>query len=132
VSPASSTNVTRSRERNVTLSRPATVADLLWKKSDSSPESADGSRWTSLKIDVHPPAVPFSGLVAFVSPVSSKKNSSKCEPGRNCPFSGRLNGVACAAFASGFATNGALPSVAVSWIVIHFVGNVRPYVRRST
>ncbi len=40
---------------------------------------AEPLRWVSLKIDVQPPAPPapvtgspFSGLVAFVSPVSSK------------------------------------------------------------
>src|SRR5262245_50054731 len=39
-----------------------------------------------------------------VSPVSSKKKVLKCEPGRNWPFSGRLNGVAPAVLASAFAS----------------------------
>ena len=73
-----------------------------------------------------PPAAPFSGLVALVSPVSSKKNFVKCEPGWNSPFSGRLNGVAPAALARSIATNGALPSTAVSWIVTQRVSNDLP------
>ncbi len=70
----------------------------------------------------------FSGLVASVSPVSSKKNCLNPSPGRNCPFSGRLNGVAPAALASVLALNGVFPSVAVLWIVIHFVLKLLPYV----
>ena len=52
-------------------------------------------------------------------------------PGRKTPFSGRLKGVPCAAFASTFALNGAVPSTAVSWMVTHFVSNVFPYVRSA-
>ena len=37
----------------------------------------------------------------FVSPVASKTNSVKFDPGRNKPFSGRLNGVAFASFDCG-------------------------------
>ena len=44
--------------------------------------------------------------MALVSPVASKKNSRKPVPGRNCPFSGRLNGVAPAALAAALASNG--------------------------
>ena len=91
------------------------------------------ARCTSLKSEVQPPAVhalcavpPFSGLVAFVSPVSSKKNSRKLAPGRNTPLSGRLNGVACAAFAATFALNGAFPWTCVSCTVTHRVANLCP------
>ena len=80
-----------------------------------------GSLWLSFITEPQPPAVSFSGLVAFVSPVSSKKNCLKSEPGRKTPFSGRLNGVptapgwvASGVFASVFALNGADPSMAVS------------------
>jgi hypothetical protein len=79
-----------------------------------------------LKIEHQPGASAFSGLVAFVSPVSSKKNSRKCEPGRKLPFSGRLNGVPSCAFASVFALNGVVPSVAVSWMVIQRVRKLEP------
>jgi hypothetical protein len=79
-----------------------------------------------LKSEHQPPASAFSGLVAFVSPVSSKKKSRKCEPGRITPFLGRLNGVPSCAFASVFALNGAVPSVAVSWIVIQRVRKLEP------
>src|SRR4051812_10954488 len=41
-----------------------------------------------------PPAAGFSSLLAFVSPVTVKKNCWKCESGANAPFSGRLNGGA--------------------------------------
>jgi len=68
---------------------------------------------------------PFSALVALVSPVSSKKNCLKPEPGRNRPFSGHLNGVPSAAFASVFALNGAVEP-AVSWMVIHAVSSECP------
>ena len=57
------------------------------------PVSAPGPLWLSFMIEPQPPAVLFSGLFAFVSPVSSKKNCLKSEPGRKTPFSGRLNGV---------------------------------------
>ena len=62
----------------------------------------------------------------LVSPVSSKKNSRNRLPGRNWPFSGRLNGVAPAALASALALNGAKPSTAVSWIVTQRVSNTMP------
>ena len=38
----------------------------------SDPVAADGSGWVSFRIEPQPPAAGFSGLVAFVSPVSSK------------------------------------------------------------
>jgi len=95
------------------------------KKAVILPVAADGLDCVSSKMLPQPPSS-FSTLVAFVSPVSVKKKSRKCEPGRNTPFSGRLNGVPCAAFASVFALNGAVPSTAVSWIVIHFVLNTLP------
>ena len=85
------------------------------------PVLALGPLWVSFMIEPQPPAVAFSGLVALVSPVSSKKNVLNFEPGWKRPFSGRLNGVALAALARSIATNGALPSTAVSWIVTHFV-----------
>src|SRR4249919_1594862 len=56
---------------------------------------------------------------AFVSPVAAKTNVRKPDPGRNWRFSGRSNGVAPAALASALASNGAVPFVAVLWIVIH-------------
>ena len=77
-------------------------------------------------IEPQPPAAPFSGLVALVSPVSSKKNVLNFEPGSKRPFSGRLNGVAFAALARSIATKGAVPSTAVSWIVTHLVLNDLP------
>src|SRR5260221_13856983 len=58
-------------------------------------------------IEPQPPAEGFSALVALVSPVSSKKKLRKPLPGWNWPFSGRLNGVAPAAFAARFALKGA-------------------------
>ena len=88
--------------------------------------SALGLRCVSFMMEPQPPAVLFSGLAAFVSPVSSKKNVPKPVPGWNWPFSGRLNGVACAAFAATFASNGELPSTAVSWTVTQRVLNVFP------
>ena len=90
------------------------------------PVLALGELWVSWKIDPQPPALAFSTLSLFVSPVSSKKNFVKSVPGWKTPFSGRLNGVAFAALASGPATNGALPSVAVSWTVIQRVLNELP------
>ena len=109
------------------------------KKREILPWSAEGLSCVSLKSDVQPPAVhtlvavpPFSALVAFVSPVSSKKNSRKLLPGRKTPFSGRLKGVPLFAFAAVFALNGALPWTAVSWIVTHRVSNDLPNVRSAT
>ena len=90
------------------------------------PVSADGDGWSRR---CTPPNPPRSGIACerlSVSPVSSKKNVRKPVPGWNCPFSGRLNGVALAAFAAALALNGAVPSIAVSWIVTHFVANVWP------
>ncbi len=68
------------------------------------------------------------GLSALVSPVSVKKKSRNPSPGWNCPFSGRLNGVAWCALAAAFASNGVVPSVAVSWMVVHRVRKPSPYV----
>ena len=62
---------------------------------------------------------------ALVSPVSVKKSSPKPVEGRNTPFSGRLNGVPLP-LASAFASNGTVPSVAVSWMVTHDVWNTLP------
>ena len=66
-----------------------------------------------------------------MSPVSVKKNSVNPSAGRNCPFSGRLNGVPPFAFASELALKVAVPSTAVSWTVTHVVSNELPYVWRS-
>src|SRR5262252_1476301 len=71
-------------------------------------------------------------LFAFVSPVASKRNVRKFEPGWNWPFSGRLNGVAPAAFAAALASNDCpLVSMWVSWIVTQAVSNWIPYELRS-
>ena len=85
-----------------------------------------------MKTLVQPPQQLFSGLVAFVSPVSSKKNVLNFEPGWNRPFSGRLNGVPSFECAAAFASKGAVPSTAVSWIVTHFVAKTLPYVCRAS
>lgn len=53
--------------------------------------------------------IPPASVNALVSPVSSKKNSWNWVPGRNCPFSGRLNGVAPAALAAALASNAVVP-----------------------
>jgi hypothetical protein len=91
------------------------------KRSESLPVLADGLVWVSFWIARQPPeppapvvSLPSSVLSAFVSPVSSKKNCLKSEPGRKSPFSGRLNGVPLAALARVFALKGAVPSAAVS------------------
>src|SRR5262249_59175296 len=107
---------------------PAPVALLVGKKGGGARWSAAAFACVSLKIEAHPPAVPFSGLVAFVSPVSSKKNSRKEVPGRKTPFSGRLKGVPCAALASALESKGALPFTAVSWMVTQLVRTDTPYV----
>ena len=72
-----------------------------------------------------PPSEPASVRMS-VSPVSVNANARNFVPGRKTPFSGRLNGVPSAAFASALASNESVPSVSVSWIVIHFVLNVLP------
>jgi hypothetical protein len=79
-----------------------------------------------LEDGAQPPQQSFSVLAAFVSPVSSKKYCWKWEPGRKRPFSGRLNGVARAAFAATLALNEAVPSAAGSWTVIQFVLKTLP------
>ena len=66
-----------------------------------------------------------------MSPVSSKKNVLNFEPGWKRPFSGRLNGVPTPN-ESAFALNAAVPSMAVSWIVFHFVSKLFPYVWSAT
>jgi hypothetical protein len=52
--------------------------------------------------------------------------------GANTPFSGRLNGVALAVFASALALNALVPSESVSWIVTQCVLNTSPGVCRSS
>ena len=89
------------------------------------PVSADGLDWRRSCSPPNPPAFGAS-VCAFVSPVSVKTKRPKCEPGWNCPFSGRLNGVAPAVLASAFAWNGCVPSALVSWIVIQRVRNTCP------
>ena len=98
------------------------------------PESLFGD-WVSLKTDPKPPdtfglvhagsaLTPPAQVRLSVSPVSSNQNSVKFEPGRKTPFSGRLNGVAPAAFASALSSapgNGA--DAIVLSIVIHLVGH---------
>ena len=71
VSPASSTNVIRSCERNadVVEAGPRPVAAVEDRQSAL---EAPGLLWLSLKTEHQPPSFSFSGLVAFVSPVSSK------------------------------------------------------------
>ena len=61
-----------------------------------------------------------------MSPVGSKKKVLNPEPGRNCAFSGRLNGVAPAALAAAFALNAANPLAAVSWRSTHIAGHDVP------
>ena len=114
-----------SRERNVMLSR-LFVRAVPLKNTVILPVFADGLDCSRSKSPPQPPAVSFSTLVAFVSPVSVKTNSPKCVPGRKTPFSGRLNGVAFAAFPAVFALNGVVPSTAVSWTVTHFVLKTLP------
>ena len=63
-----------------------------------------------------------------MSPVAANTNVLKLEPGRNWRFSGRSNGVAPAALASALASNGAVPLVAVLWIVIQCAGHDVPSV----
>jgi hypothetical protein len=54
------------------------------------------------------------GILASVSPVGSKKNVEKFEPGSQARFSGRLNGVAPAVFAAALASKPAVsPALAV-------------------
>ena len=67
-----------------------------------------------------PYGVPAS-VASVVSPVSVKKNFLKPVPGLKTPFSGRLNGVPPAFLAAALASNAAVPSVLVSWIVTHSV-----------
>src|SRR5262249_56866235 len=116
---------TMSRERNVMLSR-LFVRAVPLKNTLIVPVLADGLDCLMSKIEPQPPAVLFSTLVAFVSPVSVNTNSPKCVPGRNTPFSGRFNGVPFAAFAAVFALKDVVPSTAVSWMVIHLVLNTLP------
>src|SRR5215510_344964 len=83
--------------------------------------------WSSQKIAPKPPDA-AADVRLSVSPVSSKKNSVNFDPGRNTPFSGRLNGVAPAAFASVFASGpGSGVDESVVAIVTHFVGYDVPY-----
>ncbi len=63
---------------------------------------------------------------ASVSPVASKKNVLKPEPGRNWRFSGRLNGVAPAFFAAALASKLAVPSTSVSWTTTQRAGQEVP------
>jgi hypothetical protein len=65
-----------------------------------------------------------------VSPVSVITNDLKSVPGTNFPFSGRLSGVAPAALAAALASNPAVPSTAVSWIVTHLEVSDSPECRR--
>ena len=124
VSPPSSTDTSLSLDQNWMLSKPVWATSPR-KKSVSEPSSSDGCRCESLKRPPKPPKALAASVSAFVSPVSVKKNSRKCVPGRKTPFSGRLNGVPLP-FASLLASNGSLPFVAVSWIVTHFVLNTLP------
>ncbi len=96
------------------------------KNKVSVPEFADGPGWVSFMSEPKPPWSGMAVEVVLVSPVSSKKNSRNWLPGRNTPFSGRLNGVADLALASALALNAAKPSVSVSWIVTHLVSNTTP------
>src|SRR4051812_17659010 len=102
------------------------------KSRCSLPLSADGLRCSSIWTAPNPPGS-VAGLTSrVVSPVSVNANERKRVPGWKTPFSGRLNGVPpSSAFASAAALNGAVPSVAVSWSVTHFVWNVWPYSCKS-
>src|SRR5262249_60585000 len=99
--------------------------------------------WISLKIVVKPPVTfgvvhagrlglgagpPPAHVRLSVSPVSSKYSSLNFDLGRNSKFSGRLNGVAPAAFASALSSaRGSGVAEVVVMMSIHFVGNVVPY-----
>jgi len=97
-------------ERNIVKTG---VLDVALKKRVRAP-------WSALLFKVsfcmapNPPKSAPASVSEFVSPVSSKKNSWKCEPGRNCPFSGLLKGVPPAALAKALALKGTLPCVSVS------------------
>src|SRR5215470_10664199 len=89
-----------------------------------------GERRT-LKIDPHDPRAAKAGVppeFASVSPVGSKKNVRKFEPGRNARFSGRLNGVAPAVLASALALKlGQFGAQArESWTLTHLTGQWVP------
>jgi hypothetical protein len=60
--------------------------------------------------------------MAFVSPVGSEKKVRKFEPGSQAKFSGRLKGVAPAAFASALASNAAVSPALEIWMVTHLIG----------
>src|SRR5262249_15486677 len=67
-------------------------------------------------------------------PVSSKYSSLNPAPGRKARFSGRLNGVAPAAFASALssAPGGGVAEVVGAPTLIHLVANDVPYWWRET
>ena len=107
-SPRSSTKTTWFLSQNATLSR-AVWSMSPRKRSVRTPLPADGFDCVSLKMAPKPPNWEPACVAASVSPVASKKNSLNCLPGRNCPFSGRLNGVASFALASALASKGVVP-----------------------
>ena len=77
------------------------------EEEDIVPSSLPTSRRTTRKIAPYAPRAcrkAFSPATASVSPVGSKKNVEKFEPGNQAIFSGRLNGVAPAAFAAALAS----------------------------
>src|SRR5882724_287206 len=85
----------------------------------------------TLKIEPHEPRAASAGAppaFASVSPVESKKNVRKFEPGRKATFSGRLNGVAPAFLASALASKvGQLGAHALeSCTSTHFTGQLVP------
>ena len=63
-----------------------------------------------------------------MSPVSVKTNRENPLAGANTPFSGRLNGVAFACFASAFASKASNPSCWVLCTVTQRVRKWLPYV----
>src|SRR5215475_15322966 len=95
---------------------------------ESKPVSAPPGKSTR-NIEPQAPRAASAGWLpesALVSPVASKKNVSNPEPGRNCAFSGLLNGVAPAALAAALALNAVAPLTAVSWTVTQCVSHIVP------
>ena len=113
---------------NVFASAKVTLSNEEWMASPSTKIEIDPASRPELrstrKIDPHEPRAARSGVpaLALVSPVGSKKKVWKFEPGRNCAFSGRLNGLAPALFAAALASKESVPSTAVSCTVIHCTG----------
>jgi hypothetical protein len=89
------------------------MADIAKVKELDRPALEAGDR-VSFMIEPKPPKSRPISVRLSVSPVSSKKNSVKLDPGRNCPFSGRLKGVAPDALAAALASKEPKPFTDVS------------------